>query len=222
MEPTRAPHCKICNSFTRPLNDGKTGKLYHVCDECEFIFLDTRFILPPREEKRRYELHQNTFDNAGYVAMFEHFINDVITPHCAAPRTALDFGCGVTPVLATLLKKGIKCVDHFDPFFFPDESFKKKRYDIITMTEVMEHLKDPCSIGRMLVSLLTEGGSLAIMTKFHPCNDEQFLRWWYRLDDTHISFYTVRTMTMWGERAGLKLHWTDDDHYVLYRKERTA
>jgi hypothetical protein len=204
------PHCKICNASTRSLTDNKTGKIYHVCDVCEFIFLDQRFILSPADEKRRYEFHNNTFENAGYVAMFEHFMQTVIIPHCGTVKTALDFGCGTTPVLATLLRKHIENVDHYDPYFYPDPSFKDKKYDLITVTEVFEHLKEPSVTMAMLVALLNQGGGLALMTKFHACNDTTFLKWWYRIDDTHIAFYTKRTIEYFAGKFGLEVKFIDD------------
>jgi hypothetical protein len=213
-----SPSCKICNSATHVLEVKGSSKIYHVCDSCEFIFLDERFILSPEEERRRYEFHNNTFDNAGYVAMFERFIAEVITPHCGKIRTALDFGCGTTPVLATLLKKQIKTVDHFDHYFYPDQSFIARRYDLIAATEVVEHLKDPVATLRMLVSHLDPGGALALMTKFHPCNDTEFLKWWYRLDDTHISFYSARTFDILAEKIDATLWYTDNSQYCLFRK----
>jgi predicted TPR repeat methyltransferase len=214
-----ALYCKICKAAVRALNDNKSGKIYHVCDVCGFIFLDQRFILSPADEKRRYEFHQNTFDNPGYVAMFERFIADVIMPHCGTAATALDFGCGTTPVLATLLNKHIADVDHYDPYFYPDQAFKKKKYDLITATEVIEHLQDPLATLKMLVALLNPGGALALMTKFHPCDDAKFLKWWYRVDDTHIAFYAKHTIEYLAQSIGLEETFVGDG--VCYLKRRT-
>jgi hypothetical protein len=212
------PHCKICNASTRALPDNKTGKIYHVCDVCGFIFLDQQFILSPADEKRRYEFHQNTFDNTGYVAMFERFISDAITPYCGGARSALDFGCGPTPVFAALLEKHIENVDYYDPHFYPDRSFKERKYDLITATEVIEHLQDPIETLRMLAAILNPGGGLALMTKFHTCNDEAFLKWWYRIDDTHIAFYTERTIEYLAQNIGLEKTFNGDGVCYLGRK----
>jgi hypothetical protein len=213
-----APSCKICNAITRPLKDNTTGKIYHVCDACEFISLDQKFILSTADEKRRYEFHNNTFDNAGYVAMFERFIAEVIEPHCSFVTSALDFGCGTTPVLAVLMKRTITRVDHYDPYFYPDESFRNNRYDLITTTEVIEHLSDPMGTFTMLRDLLNHGGGLAVMTKFHPCNDDEFLKWWYRIDDTHIAFYTKRTIGSIAGRIGLTVDFMNGGVFYLVRR----
>ena len=132
------------------------------------------------------------------------FINDHIIPYQAAIKTALDFGCGNNPVLAALLKdKGFE-TDIHDKFFAPDEVYRGKKYDLITATEVLEHLTDPIVTLQLLRSLLNENGILAIMTLFHPNDEKQFIQWWYRRDQTHISFYTPNTFNYLAKILDMK------------------
>ncbi|MBN1492840.1 MAG: class I SAM-dependent methyltransferase [Candidatus Omnitrophica bacterium] len=190
-----------------------------MCENCEFISLDECLILAPDEEKRRYELHNNTFENKGYVDMFLSFIDSAILPHKDHVSSALDFGCGTTPVLATLLKEHIEYVDHYDPYFYPHEEVFKKKYDLITTTEVIEHLKSPLMQLSELVSRLNPHGILAIMTRFHPGNDIEFLKWWYIRDETHISFYTVNTLRVIANAIGGVLLSNDNVKYCVMKKK---
>ena len=135
--------------------------------------------------------------------MFEDFIETGIDPHNQGIKTALDFGCGPTPVLQGLLEKhGIK-TDIYDPFFFPEKVYTNKKYDLITCTEVFEHLYNPMAIMEMFAHHLNQNGIIAIMTMFHPNDKTEFLKWWYRRDVTHISFFSPHTMEYMASRFGL-------------------
>ena len=145
-------------------------------------------------EKRLYCNHNNSFANEGYVRMFRKFIDDFIEPYSGEMKTALDFGSGPGPVLATLLREHGMDVDIYDVYFSPEKSYENKTYDLITCTEVLEHLKDPLPTLRLLVDHLNSQGILAVTTMFHPGVGEEFQNWWYRRDRTHICFYTNRTL----------------------------
>jgi len=185
--------CKICGNDVQTIRDQQFDMCYYYCEYCEFIFIDERGILSKEEELQQYELHENSIENEGYVNMFKRFIEKSIIPYKDNIRNGLDFGCGPGPVLAELLKReGLK-VDIYDPYFAPKKVFESKRYDLITSTEVFEHLKEPIETLKLLKEHLNGKGILAIMTLFHPNNEEKFKKWWYRRDPTHISFYTPRT-----------------------------
>jgi len=210
--------CKICLGETRSLWDKKKGMTYYRCLSCGFVSLDDDFIIDKNSEKKHYEKHNNSFECTGYVKMFETFINQAILPYRASINRALDFGCGHTPVLAELLKRENLNVDHYDYYFFPKEVYKEKRYDLITSTEVFEHLKEPKKVLKTLVNSLNDKGYIVLMTQFPPSDDEEFLKWWYRRDITHISFFTPQSFEVMADEMGLKLLNVIDNNIVLFQK----
>ncbi len=109
-------------------------------------------------------------------------------------KSVLDFGSGPTPVLAELLKKRGLRVEYFDKFYQPNEIYKNKKYDLIASTEVFEHLENPKKILKFLTSHLEPDGIIAIMTLFHSNKIDDFLKWWYRRDPTHITFFTPKSI----------------------------
>ncbi len=208
--------CKICEN--NDIKELELEKTYYHCQKCDLIFLDEDQILKPEEEKRRYEQHDNTHRNKGYVKMFERFIEEVIEPYMEEIETVLDFGCGPGPVLADLLQERGLTVDIYDPYFFPEKTFREKEYDLITYTEVFEHLIKPVKEIEMLIKHLREGRYLAIMTSFHPgVND--FKDWWYNWDPTHITFYNSNTFQEIARRYPLKIIFEDGGKYCLFKKE---
>lgn len=109
-------------------------------------------------------------------------------------------------------------MDIYDLFYSPDKVYEGKNYDLVTTTEVVEHLKNPLAYFLLFKELLNEKGVLSIMTLFHPRDDAQFMEWYYIRDVSHISFYTPMTMKVIGEKVGLKMIYTDEKRYVSFRK----
>ncbi|WP_432667401.1 class I SAM-dependent methyltransferase [Wukongibacter baidiensis] len=197
--------CKICNSETKVIEDQQFNLNYYWCTNCEFIFIDENHIISGKDELKEYVKHENSFENEGYVNMFKRFIETSIGPYKTNIRNVLEFGCGPGPVLAKLLKNEGFEVDMYDPYFAPERVFENKEYDLITSTEVFEHFKDPMDNIRLLKEHLNDNGLLAIMTLFHPKDEEKFKNWWYRRDVTHISFYTPETFRYIADELEMKV-----------------
>ncbi len=78
---------------------------------------------------------------------------------------------------------------HYDPAFHPDKSVFGQQYDFITCSETAEHFHQPKEEFRQLAALLRPGAWLALMTsRLTP--ETRFENWSYRLDHTHVCFYT--------------------------------
>ncbi|NLC28533.1 MAG: class I SAM-dependent methyltransferase [Campylobacteraceae bacterium] len=187
---------------------------YLYCKNCQFIALDSAFILSREDEKKHYTNHKNSLENLGYIKMFETFIN-FVDSNITNYNKVLDFGSGTNPVLATLLKRKGKEVFYYDPYFSPDMSYEDHFFDLITITEVFEHLADPKETLKHLVSLLNPNGSIAIMTHFHENYLTKFEKWWYRIDPTHIGFFTPKTFSILASKTGLYLKAHDEKKSLL-------
>lgn len=211
--------CKICSQRATKLRDEQFNIDYYFCNYCKFIFIDAVHIVDPEEEVAVYQQHNNTMENERYVNMFEDFIKKGIDPYLSQTGKALDFGCGPGPVLATLLKRKGFDVDIYDPYFAPQKIYLNKEYDLITATEVFEHLRYPYEATTLLTEHLKDGGILAIMTLFHPGGDAKaFNNWWYRRDPTHISFYTLETFKVLASLLGLEVLFYDEKNICILTK----
>lgn len=149
--------------------------------------------------------------------MFEGFLTfvDGFGPY---GETVLDFGCGPSPVLAYLLQTPTNTVRYFDPYFFPDTAYTSHQYDLITSTEVFEHLANPHTVLAHLASLLAPKGHLALMTHFHYDDRERFAAWWYPKDPTHITFYTPHTFEILGQKTGLHVKGHNGKNVIVLKK----
>jgi hypothetical protein len=80
-------------------------------------------------------------------------------------KTILDYGCGRGDFVDFLNSQGISA-DGYDPYSDKYSSFPKKKYDAITMIEVIEHTCSPYKELDEIKSLLNPNGILFIETSF--------------------------------------------------------
>ena len=210
--------CKLCNNDVSAFKDVKKELIYYRCSVCGFVFLDDKFMLNQAEEKKKYDQHNNSLENEGYVQMFEDFIEVAIEPYKENIHTALDFGSGPQPVLSKLLERRGFAVDIYDLYYAPTKVYEHKKYDLITSTEVFEHLSKPFEVLKILVQHCNDNGYIALMTKFPPKDDKEFLAWWYRRDPTHISFFTPKSFEIMAEKVGLSVVKIISDNIVVFQK----
>jgi len=210
--------CKICFSDTTHLVDEKTSKVYHKCINCDYIFLDKLFYIDEEREKKHYDKHHNNLESDGYVKMFEDLVQEFVLPQKDFIKSSLDYGCGEGEVLPIILERnGINC-DRYDLFYFPNKTYEDKVYDLIVSTEVIEHLANPIDILKELIFHLKKGGFLVIMTAFHPLEIQDFFKWWYIRDITHIGFFTVGTFEYLAQEMGLKVLKHNSKNTIMFQK----
>lgn len=211
--------CKICGYKTHVIKDNQFDIDYYECDNCEYIAMDDNYEISFSEERHVYDLHNNSIEDDGYVNYFKNFLEKGVFPFITEKHIAfLDFGSGPEPVLKQILQRdyGIEC-DFYDPHYHDDESYRKKRYDVITSTEVFEHLKNPLETIGELVALLNDNGILSFMTLLHPKDETIFTDWWYRRDETHISFFSDKTIEMIAKKVGVDVIYNDTKRIITFK-----
>lgn len=215
-------HCLICDTKTESSLDPQTNFTYHFCQACGFIGKDPANFPSSTEEFEEYELHQNSLEDERYVAFFEQFLQAAVFPFVKKGRKALDFGSGPSPVLAQLMERDYN-YDYtiYDKIYQPDTHYKESDYDLITVTEVMEHIAEPLLVFQELGELLKAGGILSIMTLFPPAKRADFFHWYYRHEVTHLSFYTSQSMNIIAKKIGLELIYCDNKRYTTFRKKES-
>lgn len=213
--------CGICQHSTTPKKHPETNHLFHFCPNCAFIQKDASHYLSEKEEFTQYEFHENSIDDPQYVVFFENFLKAAVFPYAPKGKQALDFGSGPSPVLSQLMERDYGYdFTIYDKFYAPNKRYTSKTYDLITSTEVIEHIKDPLPVFREWERLLKEDAILSVMTLLHPQNEEDFWNWFYIKDRTHISFFSAKTLEVVAERVSLDILYCDNNRYTTFRKSQ--
>lgn len=212
-------NCKLCNSkhmitYKHP----KFDIVFHECLNCQVIYKDNLQKLSEEDEKKIYDLHENSIENKGYVNFLTNFVDSSVIPFIKKGK-ALDFGSGPEPVLQQILntKYQFNC-DIYDYYYAKHIEVFEKTYDLITSTEVFEHLSDPVDILNKFHKMLKDQGIVSIMTLFHPKNKELFFDWFYIRDPSHIIFFTPKTFEILAKITKFRVIDTNNYRYITLKK----
>ena len=199
-----AETCPLCASVhAKPFHRDR-ARSYWRCGRCALLFVPSSAWIEPAAERARYDQHRNDPLDRGYRRFLSRLAEPLIQ-RVAPGSHGLDFGCGPGPALARLLEAAGLHVRLYDPFYVADATVWETRYDFITATEVVEHLRQPAIELDHLFGALRPGGWLGVMTK--SVDDEAWFRQSrYIRDPTHIAFYRADTMRWIADRWNAVLH----------------
>ncbi|MEX2467988.1 MAG: class I SAM-dependent methyltransferase [Gemmatimonadota bacterium] len=195
--------CPLCGSAGAPLFAEAGGRAYHRCELCGLVFLHPSFRLDPRDERARYETHENDPADPRYRAFLDRLAEPLVE-RLPPGGEGLDYGSGPGPTLSVMLEERGFTMTVYDPFFAPDAQVLGRRYDFVTCTETAEHFFEPGLEFERFDGLLRPGGWLGVMTGLLT-PDIVFEDWWYVRDPTHVCFYTPETLGWIAERHGWRL-----------------
>jgi len=209
--------CPLCGATAAGEFSADKRRNYLQCRVCCLVFVPASQCLSSEDEKKRYDLHQNSPDDAGY----RRFLGRLFFPlheRLAPGSSGLDFGSGPAPTLSRMFEEAGHSMILFDPYYENVPAVLNRQYDFITVSEVVEHLREP---GRELDRLwvcLKRGGWLRIMTRF-IVDRAVFPRWHYKNDLTHISFFSRAVFTWLAAEWNADVTFPEED-VVLFRKNK--
>ena len=210
------PACPLCRAQgVSKFFAGKRRDYLH-CPVCSLVFVPPSQFLTAEDEKQRYDLHQNSPDDA----MYRSFLDRLYSPlqqRLGPGSSGLDFGSGPAPTLSRMFEETGHSVTLFDLYYENAPAVLDRQYDFITASEVAEHLREPRKELDRLWACLKPGGWLGIMTKFFA-DRAAFPRWYYKDDPTHICFFSRASFTWLAAEWNADLIIPDDDVALLQKK----
>ena len=189
---------------------------YYQCQRCKLIFAPPKDQPSTDDEFERYETHENNPEDEGYRNFLSQLL-EPLEPRLPPESKGLDFGSGPGPTLHLMFEEKGHQMQIYDPFYDDNESVFDENFDFITATEVVEHLFEPGKEFERLWNCLRPGGYLGIMTKIAKDNQAHFADWHYRLDLTHVTFYTRETFKWMAKQwnATLSFH---GNRVIIFQK----
>lgn len=211
--------CPVCESAAPVEFATVSGAAYLRCPDCAAVFLEPLRLPDPASERARYLRHENSPEDAGYVAFLNRLAAPLLSRLPRRPCDGLDYGSGPAPdpVLPRLLRGAGHRVALYDPFFRPDAGVFSESFDFIVACETAEHFHRPAFEFARLAGMLRAGGLLAVMTASPPDTPAAFSGWHYRSDPTHVVFYARRTFETLAARLGLRVEFPAADVAILAR-----
>ncbi len=205
--------CILCESLSTKLFHHSENREYHHCNECDLVFVPPKFWVSTKDEKKKYDNHQNSPDDSGYCSFLDRLLLP-LQSYLKDGAKGLDFGSGPGPTLSYLMEQRGYEMDIYDIFYHDEKSLFQKRYEFITTTEVIEHLHHPMDELKRLWSMLEDGGVLGLMTAFRV---DGFENWYYKRDLTHIAFYTPKTFEFISKKLGAKIVYIEDGVVIMQK-----
>ncbi len=185
-------NCVLCGTGTATAASIVKGRHFYRCANCELLFVPSEYHLPVAEERSRYDLHDNTLENDGYVSFLSQ-VADLAERLVRPDGKLLDFGCGKNAVLAEILhSRGVRC-DVYDPLYEFPSLEEKRTYEGIILCEVIEHCRDLRATIGLIDLLIADHGLIIIRTQCYEQNVD-LQRWWYAQDSTHINLFSRRAL----------------------------
>ncbi len=198
------------------LTDSQRNWDYYQCQDCDLVFRDPQTYLNSLTEKSRYETHENSMENKGYVQFLSPVVESLV-PFLHQGDCGLDYGSGPGPILDILFKEQGYQVFNYDPFFNNDPLVLKKSFQFVTCTEAIEHFYKPHDDLKMILSVLDTKGYLVLMTELNS-GKETFHNWYYRNDETHVCFLSHKTLDWIAKNLGLE-RILDQKRLFIFRKK---
>jgi len=211
----------LCENVDTAFFAREQRKEYWQCRVCGLTFALPMYFPKPKDEKKRYDQHNNSPDDPKYRAYLNGFL-DKLLPYLTPNSNGLDYGCGPGPTASVIMKEKGHSVVNFDPFYFPDSTGTvfTTTYDFITCSETAEHFFKPRLEFARFDSLLRPKADRAcyvgVMTE-PMVTKEQFSQWFYIRDLTHVCFYSQRTMQWIAQHH----NWTicvSDKNITVFKK----
>ncbi|GAL29258.1 putative methyltransferase [Vibrio variabilis] len=207
--------CPLCSGQSVHHYHSDKKRDYLQCSRCELVFVPRAQRLDAVSEKAHYDLHNNDPQDKGYRRFLSR-LADPILQRIAPGSKGLDFGCGPGPTLSLMLTEQGHDMALYDLYYYPDKSVLDNSYDVVTATEVIEHLYEPNQVWQQWLSLIKPGGWLGLMTKL-VIDVDAFAKWHYKNDQTHVVFFSRATFLYLAERDGLDIEFIGND-VILLRK----
>lgn len=168
-------HCNLCNYSAEQANEDDLGEIHGNtekyldqtfplwrCPKCETIHslepvdFDEIYTDYPLNYMRKLDIYaRRTLAN-----LLKRLEKVGVTPS----DSILDYGCGNGVFVDFLMQKGFKQVDGYDPFVSEFKQKPEKKYAVVVLNDVLEHVEEPGALLGAAADKVQPGGILYVGT----------------------------------------------------------
>lgn len=209
--------CPLCDSSLINQFAFDKRRSFLQCQDCGMVFVSRSELLSLDDEKARYDLHDNSYENEGYVKYLSGMVDEIEGLNILNPRI-LDFGCGKEAVLEKILKENNYDCFSYDPVYnIGNNWILDNNYDVIIVCEVIEHIYDISGSVELIKNLLTFDGYLILRTEI-LLDNINFSTWWYKEDPTHVNFFTPQAIKTLAQKIELDIIQLNGNIVLMHKK----
>ncbi len=192
---------------------------FYKCRNCFLIFTDE--FAGEAEAEAHYKKQQAETDASFWKEQVDALLT-ISAKYVPRPKKILDFGAGSGEITKEIRSRGLDCtsLEPMEDGFLKDQSFGEK-FDIIFAVEVIEHIQNLWEELREMEEVLSPGGVMVFSTiltdKFvYEANSvDVFREWFYKDDQTHVSFFCNETMSYIANMLGYEAYTFGQNVIVL-------
>ena len=219
--------CRICRSFENEFYSKIKNCLLYRCKTCKTIFIPETGFKPEEFYDKSYFKGSDAKGYRDYECLehslrrtFLKRIKQIEKKHDIAGKEILDFGCGMGFFLSEAQERGYRATGIEVSDYAAEYGRIKfgipilnsiddinKRFDIITMWDVIEHLQDPAAILSRAHDILTADGLLVITTGNIDSAAAKLSgkRWHLFNIPEHLSYFSPKSITYLLEQTGFEI-----------------
>lgn len=239
--------CRICRSFENEFYLKVKNCLLYRCETCKTVFIPEIDFEPEAFYDKSYFKGSDAKGYQDYECLenslrrtFLKRLKQIEKKHNINGKEILDFGCGMGFFLAEARKRdyrvtGIEVSGYaaeyagtkFDIPILSSINDIDKRFDIITMWDVIEHLQDPAAILSKAHDIMTPGGLLVITTgNIDSAVAKLSGKKWHLFNiPEHLSYFSPKSITYLLEQTGFEIRQIKHDtsyYQISYLIERLS
>ena len=192
------------------------------CKSCSLVFVEN--IVTPEELNAHYSAWDSSYDenNTDCLTYYYEILRGLIESRCPQPGKILDIGCSAGQFLEVM--KGWEChgneiSEAFSSIaqqrfggrvvtgLFEDYPLREEYFDVITLQDVFDHLRDPIAILNKCNAMLKPGGLIVIKVHNISCLYAKMMgsRFYAVMPPTHLFYYNKATLELVLGKTGFQM-----------------
>jgi 2-polyprenyl-3-methyl-5-hydroxy-6-metoxy-1,4-benzoquinol methylase len=192
------------------------------CKSCSLVFVEER--VTPEELNAHYSVPDGSYseDNSDCLTYYYEILRGLIESRYPKGGKILDIGCSAGWFLDVM--KGWECHgievseaytkiarqrfgDRIVTGLFEDYPLRREYFDVITLQDVFDHLRDPVAILNKCQAMLKPGGMIVIKVHNISCLYAKLTgsRFYAVMPPTHLFYYNKSTLELLLGKTGFQL-----------------
>ncbi|MBR9728617.1 class I SAM-dependent methyltransferase [Shewanella intestini] len=207
--------CPLCTHQANFFIQDKK-RAYYLCPHCGLVFAAPNSHVLPNIERQRYARAQEISKQKSLSQFIFPLLEHIAQQQPNQTLSGLNFGRVLDSNSLEQITQAGHILNQYDPFFAANQEVLNQQYDFVCCYRVFEHFRSPQKEWRLLSQLVRPNGWLAISTPLLN-NLQQFEKWHYKTNPTHVSFYQQLTFEYMATNASFTLLFASKD-FILMQK----